>query len=77
VPRAEDSAQYATAEAISRSRPQWMVLWGCYSHLYWGFPLFETTRRLFVYAGYPDAFVVRLDEAERRFRVRPDQEDGA
>jgi hypothetical protein len=74
VSRQDDSAHYATAEAIGRDRPQWMVLWGCYSRLFWGFPLFDTTRKMFVYAAYPEAFACRLDEAEQKFRVWPEGE---
>lgn len=74
MPPNEDNACRATAERINRSRPQWLVLWGCYSHLYWAYPLFETRRSMLIYAAYPDALVARMDEAERRFRVWPEQE---
>jgi len=66
----------ATAAAINRSRPQWMVLWGEYSHLYWAFPLFDMTRRLIVHAAYPDALVARMDEVEQQFRIWPEQKGG-
>jgi hypothetical protein len=76
VSRTDDSEHYAAAEAISQGRPQWMVQWGCYSRLYWGFPLFETSRRIFVCVAYPDALAARLNEAERQFRIRPQRKGG-
>jgi hypothetical protein len=75
VPHNDDDACRATAERINRNRPQWLVLWGCYSHLYWAYPLFEVRRRILVHAAYPDALVARMDEAERRFRVWPEQKE--
>jgi hypothetical protein len=68
----DDDACRATAERINRSRPQWVVVWGCYSHLYWAYPLFEMHPSMLVYAAYPNALVSRMDEAERRFRVWPE-----
>lgn len=74
MPLNDDNACRATAERINRSRSQWLVLWGCYSRLYWAYPLFGTRRRILLHAAYPDALVARMDEAERRFRVWPEQE---
>jgi LmbE family N-acetylglucosaminyl deacetylase len=73
--RGEDhDACWAIAEQIQRDRPQWVVLWGRYSGRFWAYPLFEMyPRRMLVYAGYPDALVARMDEAERRFRVWPER----
>jgi hypothetical protein len=75
VPRDDHDACRATAERINQTRPQWLVLWGCYSRLYWAFPLFATRRRFLVHAGYPDALIARMDEAERRFRIDAEQEE--
>jgi hypothetical protein len=74
VSRKGDNACYAIAERIGQSRPQWLVMWGCYSRLYWAYPLFEMRPRMIVHAAYPDALVARMDETEQRFRVRIDQE---
>jgi hypothetical protein len=71
VPRKDDEGR-ATAERINRIRPQWLVIWGSYSHRYWAFPLFEMRPRAIVHAGYPDALLPRMDEAEQKFRVWPD-----
>lgn len=74
MPRNDDNAYRATAERINRSRSQWLVLWGCYSRLYWAFPLFETGSHMLLHSEDPDALAARMDEAERRFRVWPEQE---
>jgi hypothetical protein len=75
VPAKDDDACRAVAERINKDRPQWLVLWGRYTHRFWGFPLFEMQPRMVVWAHYPDALVPRLDEAERRFRVWPDRRE--
>jgi hypothetical protein len=69
----DDEACWAIADQIHHDRPQWLVIWGRYSRRFWAYPLFEMApRRMLVWAGYPDALVERLDEAERRYRVWPD-----
>jgi hypothetical protein len=74
VPRKDDNACRATAERINQSRPQWLVMYGSYSMLYWAYPLFETRRRVIVHATYPDELVARMDEVEQRLRIWPEQE---
>jgi hypothetical protein len=76
VPRDDDNAWRAIAERINEIRPQWVVVWGCYSRRFWAYPLFEMRPRMLVWAGYPDALVARMDEAERRFRVWPEKDKG-
>lgn len=61
----DDDACRAIAEEINQSRPQWLVLYGCYSRLFWAYPLFDMRRRVVVHAGYPDALLARMDEVER------------
>jgi hypothetical protein len=63
----------AIAEQINRSHPQWLVIWGLYSRRFWAFALFEMQPRMPVCAGYPDALIARMDEAERRYRITPDE----
>jgi hypothetical protein len=75
MPPNDDDACRATAERINRSRPQWLVMWGCYSRLYWAYPLFEMRSRILVRAAYPDALVAHMDEVERRFRVWPERKE--
>lgn len=76
MPRKDDNACRATAERINQSRPQWLVVYGSYSGLYWAYPLFEMRRRMIVHAAYPDALVARMDEVEKTFRIWPEQEGG-
>jgi hypothetical protein len=73
VEPADDNACRAIAEKINQIRPQWLVIWGCYSRLFWAYPLFDMDRRMLVHASYPDALIPRMDEAEHRFRARPGQ----
>jgi hypothetical protein len=70
----DENACRAIAERINRDRPQWLVLYGCYSRQFVAFPLFGMRRRVLVRAGYPDALVARMDEVEHRFRVRPEHD---
>ena len=73
MPGYDDVACRAIAEQITNDRPQWLVIWGSYSRRFWGYPLFEMRPRMVVWAGYPDALLDRLDDAERRFRVWPQE----
>ncbi|MGH3157789.1 MAG: hypothetical protein ACRDNF_14600 [Streptosporangiaceae bacterium] len=72
MPRNDDEdACRAFAEQINQARPQWLVLWGCYTRRFWAYPLFDMRPRRLVHAGYPDALLARLDHAEQKFRTRP------
>ena len=73
--RNDDSTCQTTAEQINQIRPQWLTVWGCYTRKFWAFPLFEMRPRMLVHAGYPDALVARMDEAERRYRIRDRPEE--
>jgi hypothetical protein len=75
VPSNDDNACQATAERINRSQPNWLVIYGCYTKRFWAFALFEMRRRMIVHAAYPDALIARMHDAERRFRIRPGQEE--
>lgn len=70
APDDEDECR-AIAKEIQRERPEWMVLFGCYSRHFVAFPLFALRRRVIVTAHYPDALVARMDKAERLLRIRP------
>jgi hypothetical protein len=72
---ADDNACQAIAEEIQRQRPEWLVIWGCYSRRYWAYPLFPVCRRAIINASYPDALIPRLDEAERALRISPEEEE--
>jgi hypothetical protein len=63
----------ATAERIQRQRPGWMIVYGCYSRRFVAFALFAMRQRMIVTAAYPDALIARLDDTERRWRLREPQ----
>jgi hypothetical protein len=70
-----DDACRAIAEQINQDRPLWLVLWGSYTGRFWAYPLFDMHPRRLVCAGYPDALLARLDDAEQRLRIRPEQQE--
>jgi hypothetical protein len=65
---------YAIAENMDRERPQWAVLYGCYTRQFIAFPLFAMQQRVIVVAYYPDALTARMYDAERLWRI-PEKED--
>jgi hypothetical protein len=71
VPGKDDNTCRAIAEQINQIRPQWLVIWGSFTGRFWAYPLFEMQPRMLVRAGYPDALIARMDEAERRYRITP------
>ena len=75
MPRSDEDTCRTIAEQINQARPQWLVVWGGYTHRFWALALFEMRPRMLVHAGYPDALVARMDEAERRYRIRDRPEE--
>lgn len=75
MPGNDDNRCRAIAEQINQCHPQWLVMWGLYSHRFWAFPLFEMQPRMLVSAAYPDALIKRMGEAERRYRINPRSEE--
>jgi hypothetical protein len=71
VPPDDDHACQAAADDINQQRPDWLVLWGSYSKRFVAFALFAMSQRRIVTAHYPDALLHRMDEVERRWRIRP------
>jgi hypothetical protein len=71
VRRNEEYARLAKAEDIQRSRPQWMVVYGVCSEMYWAFSLFDMTARVVAYSADPEDLIARMDQTERKFRLRP------
>jgi hypothetical protein len=69
----DDTACYAAAEQIQQQRPQWMVLFGCYTRQFVAWPLFPVRQRIIVHAYYPGALLARMDHAEQEYRIRPPQ----
>jgi hypothetical protein len=49
----DDQERRAAAE-IERAHPNWLVMWGCYTRVFWAFPRFLTPRGTIVSAPGPD-----------------------
>jgi hypothetical protein len=70
----EENAHLARAEEVQRSRPHWLVWWGVCSRRYWAIANFDTTNpMLCVYSADPGHLIAAMDDAERRFRIRPER----
>jgi hypothetical protein len=54
------------ARHLEAKSPNWLVLWGAYTHQFVAFPRFDAPRGTIVTAIYPDALVGRTREVERR-----------
>jgi hypothetical protein len=53
-------------ERIMRTRPDWRVVWGPVTGLYWAYPRFETPDWLqAVRDRDPETLIARMDEVER------------
>lgn len=52
-----DEREREIAAQIERHRPQWLVMWGCYSRLFWAFPRFQATEGTIVSARDPDSLL--------------------
>lgn len=61
----------AAAEELQAQRPQWIIMYGCYTHQFVAWPKFAVTRRVIISVYYPDALIDRLDRAERAYRIHP------
>jgi hypothetical protein len=59
-----DDQQRRTAEEIEQSHPNWLVIWGCYSHLFWAFPLFHAPSGTILSAASGQRLVAAMREVE-------------
>jgi len=57
------------ARHLEEESPNWLVLWGTYTHQFVAFPRFDAPRGTIVTAIYPDALVGRTQEVERRLHI--------
>ena len=63
--RYQDGCQ--NAQQIERDHPLWMVIFGCYSHEYVAFPLFQAPPGTVLAAHYAPALIARMEGAERDY----------
>jgi hypothetical protein len=66
----------AIAEEIQHLRPGWLVIFGCYSRLWWAYPLFAVRRRVILCADNPETLIAYIDAADRELRIRPERGEG-
>jgi hypothetical protein len=59
-----DDQQWQTASEIEQSRPSWLVMWGCYSRLFWAFPRFRVPKGTIVSASNPDKLLADMDSVQ-------------
>jgi hypothetical protein len=64
------------ARHLEAKSPNWLVLWGTYTHQFIAFPRFDAPRGTIVTAIYPDALVGRTREVERRLHIAAEKGDG-
>jgi hypothetical protein len=65
-----DGAERQIAAEIEQSHPQWMVLWGYHSRLFWAFPLFQVPRGTIVSAHDRDGLLANMHTVELRASAR-------
>jgi hypothetical protein len=70
-----DDQQRRDAAEIERSRPGWMVMWGCYSRLFWAFPRFHAPPGTIISAPDQARLLADLDDAESQARSHPSAAD--
>jgi len=66
------------AAQLQHDHRNWLVLWGCYTHVYIAFPLFRAPRGTVLTAAVPADLVVKMRRQERFAGVHaPPPEDAA
>ena len=48
-----DKHAHAIAQRIGRDFPQWLVIWGTYSRVYWAYPTFPVPRGTILHSNDP------------------------
>jgi len=59
-----DDQQRQIASEIEQIRPSWLVMWGCYSRLFWAFPRFNVPQGTIISASNPSQLLVSMDSVE-------------
>jgi len=74
-PYAANDEPREIARHLEEESPNWLVLWGTYTHQFVAFPRFDAPRGTIVTAIYPDALVGRTQEVERRLQISAEKGD--
>jgi hypothetical protein len=59
-----EAGRYDTAEAIQAANPNWLVVWGVFTHQYVAFPLFRAPAGTVVQSASPQRLVHQMRQAE-------------
>jgi DNA-binding transcriptional MocR family regulator len=59
-----DDAERQVAAEIGQSHPQWLVLWGYHSRLFWAFPYFQVPQGTIVSARDRDKLLAGMQSIE-------------
>jgi hypothetical protein len=63
-----DDPERRVAE-MERSYPGWLILWGCYTRLFWAFPRFSVPQGTIVSAADPDRLLADMHSVELEARA--------
>jgi hypothetical protein len=66
-----DDQERIVARMIEVSHPQWMVMWGCYTRLFWAFPRFRVAPGTIVSSWSPQNLITDMKDVEDEFRASP------
>jgi hypothetical protein len=66
-----DDRERLVAREIEVSHPQWAVMWGCYTRLFWAFPRFRVARGTIVSSWSPRNLLADMQDVETEFRTSP------
>lgn len=64
-----DDQERRAADEIGRSYPNWVVLWGCYTRLFWAFPHFPVPKGTIVSAPGLDGLLADMHSVELEVRT--------
>jgi|ERR1035437_816236 hypothetical protein len=59
-----DDQERQVAAEIEQSHPHWVVLWGCYSRLFWAFPYLQVPQGTIVSAPDRDRLLADMHSIE-------------
>jgi hypothetical protein len=60
----DDNWERQAAADIERGHPHWLVMWGCYSRLFWGFPRFTAPKGTIISAVDPQSLLTEAHQVE-------------
>lgn len=68
---ATDDHEQIIASEIEFSHPQWMVMWGRYTRLFWAFPRFRVAPGTIISAWGTQSLLEDMQDVETEFGARP------